>query len=488
MRAWWSVVLVAACTGKATDSSLETGTPGETDTVDTHETSDTEDTEETEDTWPTGPLSLQDVEVDLLPELGTVPAVSWFQIGTAEAWVTWTTDGKAWRSSPPATVGSGPHQQLLLGIPFDTEVTWKLVVDDGVDHLETDEATIRTAPWPKTLPVPIVLTSQPKGWEPSTPYLLTSMNQVGDTRYGEWWSFIIDREGTVVWALKTPSDYVSRYVRVGITGRDILVDHDSYWPQSDGGDDSRVHRMYLDGVSRHTYLTPGLHHSFTELDDGRVVWLGNDGGSYVESLFAVDDAGAQVKIWDCDDDWVDGLGQGSNICGTNGLFWHPATDHFLVSSWAWETVIEVDHQTGTTVRYFGDTPGAWGFDPADSQFRWNHGPIFLDDGHLMVSSKRYDPVAERDETVAYEYELDEGAQKLREVWSFGKGEGIYGMYMGEVHRLANGNTLHNYGEESRVREVTDAGEIVWEVWWEGDAHIGRSTLFADLYDLAPPLE
>ena len=57
--------------------------------------------------------------------------------------------------------------------------------------------------------------------------------------------------------------------------------------------------------------------------------------------------------------------------------------------------------------------------------------------------------------------------------------------MGEVHRLPGGNTLHNYGEESRLREVTPDGAIVWEVWWEGDEHIGRSTPFADLYDLAP---
>jgi hypothetical protein len=233
-----------------------------------------------------------------------------------------------------------------------------------------------------------------------------------------------------------------------------------------------------------TYPTPFLHHAFTEHDDGAIVWLALDDGYENETLERLDAAGVQSRIWSCQSQFYATIGQ-IGSCGTNGLYWDAAADRYLISSWAIDTVIEIDGATGALNRYFGQLPGAWSFDPPESEFDWQHGPIYTDAGTLMVSSKRWDPEASRNETVAYEYALDEGAQTLREVWSFGKGQGIYGAFMGEVHRLPGGNTLHNYGEEARLREVTPDGEVVWEVWWEGDAHIGRSTPFADLYDLVP---
>ena len=56
------------------------------------------------------------------------------------------------------------------------------------------------------------------------------------------------------------------------------------------------------------------------------------------------------------------------------------------------------------------------------------------------------------ETVVREYELDEKREMLVEVFNFGLGEGVYGATMGEAHWLPNGNILHNYGDEVRMRE------------------------------------
>ena len=56
--------------------------------------------------------------------------------------------------------------------------------------------------------------------------------------------------------------------------------------------------------------------------------------------------------------------------------------------------------------------------------------------------------------------------------------------MGEAHRLPNGNTLHNYGSNARLREVTPEGQVVWDVQWSGSL-IARSTPIEDLYALMP---
>ena len=80
-----------------------------------------------------------------------------------------------------------------------------------------------------------------------------------------------------------------------------------------------------------------------------------------------------------------------------------------------------------------------------------------------------------------EYAIEEETQALREVWSFGVGEGIHADTAGEAHRLSNGNTMHNYGSSGHLREVTSDGEIVWEVEWPGTRHLGRSVFIDDLY-------
>jgi hypothetical protein len=87
-----------------------------------------------------------------------------------------------------------------------------------------------------------------------------------------------------------------------------------------------------------------------------------------------------------------------------------------------------------------------------------------------------------------EYELDDNAQTLRQVWSFRGDEAVHGETMGEAHRLLGGNTLRNYGEGQRVREVTPEGEVAWALTWPGGGllwELGRTSPLEDLYAFAP---
>ena len=83
-----------------------------------------------------------------------------------------------------------------------------------------------------------------------------------------------------------------------------------------------------------------------------------------------------------------------------------------------------------------------------------------------------------------EYERNDETQTLTQVWHFGEDSLVDGDTMGEAHRLGNGNTLHNYGSTSRLREINPDGDVVWDVSWN-QGMIGRSTALADLYALMP---
>ena len=240
---------------------------------------------------------------------------------------------------------------------------------------------------------------------------------------------------------------------------------------------SSVVRMNIAGEILETVPTPGLHHPFTEREDGAIAWGAVQG--YNEKLLVRDAAGTTTELWDCAA-FLDDIGE-RGFCGSNTLRWDPRTGHFLYSFYSLETMVEIDGATGDLVRWLGHVGGSWGFERPEHAFWWQHGGYYTDAGTLLVSSKDRD---NGDETVVNEYALDEETQALALIWSFGSGEGIYGDVMGEAHRLPGGNTLHNYGSAARLREITPAGEVVWDVRWDGD-FMGRSTPLDDLYALAP---
>ena len=118
------------------------------------------------------------------------------------------------------------------------------------------------------------------------------------------------------------------------------------------------------------------------------------------------------------------------------------------------------------------------FEDPDTTFYWQHGAEILPDGHLIVSS-RVDGSTE--ETVVREYEIDATHEQLVQTWTFGEGQGVWAYVQGEGRRTPNGDTLHNFGYNPPVREITPDGRVVWDMYWDSAGTIGRMSTFADLY-------
>jgi hypothetical protein len=62
------------------------------------------------------------------------------------------------------------------------------------------------------------------------------------------------------------------------------------------------------------------------------------------------------------------------------------------------------------------------------------------------------------------YALDAGRPfgPTEAAWTFS--DGCFSPFISGAQRLANGNTLVNFGPQGRFVEVTPAGEIIWEYW------------------------
>lgn len=403
----------------------------------------------------------------------TLLIVSWEQLAPATVWVEYEVDPGEWRTTPAQDVGAGEMSQVLLGIPYEHSVTFRVANDFGQGAVYSESFEDNTHLIPDDLPLPTTVEGDAAGWDPEMNYVFMSLGKDG----GRYHTFVIDRQGRVVWARKNPANTVSLHPRISHDGTQLLVDESTFWSLFDGGEASVVRRMYIDGTVVDAVSTPGLHHPFTDLPDGSLAWAAMDGLD--EIIYHLDTDGTLNEVFRCQE-YIRSKGS-QRYCGSNTLWYDASTDHFLYSLYSIETMIEVDRSTGEVVRHFGHLDGGWSFSPEESIFWWQHGGYYTEAGTLLVSSRGEDNDTE---TVIREYALREDTQTLEEIWSFGEGEGIYGDVMGEAHRLPGGNTLHNMGSAVQLREVTPDGQVVWDIVWE-EQTMGRSTPVEDLYDLLP---
>jgi len=422
---------------------------------------------------PTGDLSdhVTGVTATIHDDLGSVVVVSWEQLQDERGWVEYSFDAGEWLTSPQLEWASGDQEQVLLGIPYGADVSLRLVNDLEAGPTTSAEVSISTDRLPGSIPTPTVISADSSRYDPDTPFLLV----------GLWdWTVVLDRQGRVVWALETPAWRGTLQPQPSHDLSTLLIDHGSFWAIFDGGEASQVIRVTMDGTVLQTYDTPGLHHPFTEIADGSIVWAALDGGN--ETLEKLTPEGQQQRIASCHA--LLGSYGDKGYCGSNTIRWRESTDSFLYSLYSHDTIFEVDHSTGQALRSFGHHDDAWDFDPPSSAFWWQHGGHYTEAGTLLTSSYRDE---DDDELVVREYELDEDTHTLKAIWSYGQGEAVHAETMGEAHRLPGGNTLHNYGSAVRLREVTPEGEVVWDLDWEGNGldEVGRSTPLEDLYAFAP---
>lgn len=431
------------------------------------------------DTAPPAP-PLDTVQAALHPTIESIVVLDWEQREAATVWVEYGTEaGDTWQS-PAWEREPGPQQELLLGIPYGTEVDYRLLATQDGETWQSERATITTGAVPDGVPGVTLLAERPEAQDPDTRFLLASLEE--QNTFGlavASWTFVFDRQGRVVWALESPAGRATIHARVSLDGADLLIDHNSFYGSFDGGAASQVARTKIDGSVVALYDTPGMHHPFTDMPDGSIVYLAT--AETYDSLVRLDPStGERSTLWACQP-FQEQLGV-DQYCTSNAVSWHAPSQRFLVSFYSSDSVVEIDPVAGEATRWFGQLPKAWTFSEPDTAFWWQHGAHFTAEGTLLLSTRSAE---EGSETIAREYALDQEHETLDQIWTFGEGEGIFAQVMGEAWRLGNGNTLHNIGSATRVREITPDGEVVWDIAFSEGTYLGRTTPLADLYPLAP---
>lgn len=201
------LLALLALSGCAPSKALVLGDSGSTDgSSDSADSSTGDDSGETDSA--ADAITLSDLAWTVDPDIQSLIRLTWTQSAAATVYAEWSFNDGEWQRSPITERGAGAQGELLLGIPYATSATVRVVADAGDGPIVSEEVTATTGALPPGLPLPELLVADSSAWEPTGKYLLGSINQdQGGWNEGRYWMFLIDRQGRFVWAKRGVGDY-----------------------------------------------------------------------------------------------------------------------------------------------------------------------------------------------------------------------------------------------------------------------------------------
>jgi hypothetical protein len=423
------------------------------------------------------------VSVTVHPQTTTILVVTWTQAKAADTTnLEFSFSGSSVGSSRALSGATGPHRDVVLGVPEKTAVTVRIVSKLGGGVYKTKDYQGTTGALPSGLPKPTLLAydatlASPEPWllgavdsspggcsNPSCYYIST------------FWIYIMDRQARIVWYWADPADNASSaYPRVARDGEYLVIDKGR---QGNTG----VVKMTLDRQYYQFVSIKDLDDAMDVTTDGSVLY------DILGDLMELTRAGTTRAIWSCSRTFPT-----FENCYSNTVNWNAADDTVMLSFPDDGTVVQIDRKTGALVGQYGNAAGSYAFSPSTWKFQYPHSPNITPQGTLILSTHlpAYPfgtPAAPKHHAFA-EFTIDRTNKKLTEKWVYSDGT-EWAMFKGYAIRLANGNTLGNYGTGGVIREITPDKKTAFHVSFPvtpGDGYDGRmagNTLFvADLYAL-----
>ena len=383
-------------------------------------------------------------------------SLSWEAGAASDAQVTYRLHG-ATHTLQATQASDGTFSAILADLPPLTEIPYTLWQGDApicTDTLTTENLS----ELPALAPVDTGDTAE-AGWSRLALVLMGKTYVVA----------VIDRAGRYRWHLTDASGFGTTEISLPGDGSGLIYNILDPDREDDSGE---IVSVPWAAVPESRLEAPGMHHAFTALPDGSAAFLAvdirdwaNPHSGTVESVvgdalweLAADGSLRQVfSLWDLEavavhDAWDNRFYPGRRDWSHgNGVFYSAERDSYLVSFGNLDLIYELDRQTGAPLRRIH--PDTWRVE--GTPFSFPHAPSWTPDGHLLVFSYEDSYTAG-----AREYVVDDEAQTLREVWSHTRSD-ISLSFLGSTARLANGNTLVNYGAVGIIEEVTPSGVVIW---------------------------
>lgn len=426
------------------------------------------------------------VKVAVHPNTNTLLVVTWTQLQVADqTLLEFSFAGSTVMRSRAQVGATGAHHDVVIGVPEKTAVTVRIVSKVGSVEYETKDYQGTTGALPSSFPKPQVLAYDAGAASPERWMLGAVEGSPGGCSdifacyyMGPFWIYIMDRQGRIVWYWADMSDNASSaYPRMARDGEYLVIDKGR-------GGNTGVVKMTLDRQYYQFTAIADLDDAIDVTSDGSVLYDTNG------ELFELSKQGTRRSIWSCSKYFGP-----SFECYSNTVNWAPADDTVLLSFPGPCVVVQIDRKSGALIGLYGSVSGAYGFSPSPWKLQFPHSPTITPDGTFLVSTHLPDYP---DETPAADYHhafeeftIDRTGKKLSQKWIYTEGP-EWAHAKGFAMRLANGNTLANYGTGGVIREITPDKKTVFQVKFPAansnanpyyNRMVGNNVYLDDLYAL-----
>jgi hypothetical protein len=383
---------------------------------------------------------------------GTVGIVTWSYSGAIEsAEIRFGLD-TTYGMTAPVDLSEPNLKTLLLGMKPNRTYHYQVVVDGADGGCTSADQTIDTGP--STNLVNLNMTIHDTESHAEGFIITTQMSDFGPMA-GNSVAYIMDADGEIVWWYQATVGRASR----------AMMSHDgkSIWLVPDGGDygSGPMERVSMDTLETEKPSGVGASHDGTPVTDDVVAYIDYSEGD-CGSVFELDKDGNTTEIFESSD-YFPGLVPPE--CHMNAIHYYEDTGLYTVSDRGHDIFL-IDRQ-GEVKWRLTDILSTSIFGAEQ------HGHQLLEDSILLFAN-----IGGKNEesSAALEYSLADGKEILR------YDSGVFSVWLGDVQRLPNGNTLVTYSIAGKMHEIDPNKNLVMEA--DGDS-FGYSTWRPSLY--GPPI-
>lgn len=359
----------------------------------------------------------------------------------------------------PLDVGADGYQTLLLGMPFDSPVHYRVLLSSPAGTCTGGDQSISTGAAPAGAPSIQTTFQEPDLVTPGF-ILIGSGN----------WATIWNHLGELVWAHQGSSGVT----RLGFTyDARFLIARDGN-PSGQAGQGS-IRRLSLDGSGDEAITLDRSHHDFTATPDNGLVFFVNAEDN-CGKLIKMSSDGTLSELYNVADAFSDLSASGNDRCHMNSIHYHDFDDSITFSVLGANAYVKISSQGELQWVLDGNGPGDFSGDGAT----WNrqHGHAMIDENHLIFFNNR----GNGETSLIREVELDTDAGTATVVFEYdGNGSS---QTLGDIQPLPSGNLLVTYCNDNLQREITRDKTAVREFEWTGQ--IGYATHRSSLYGPPPP--
>ncbi|MFT5459695.1 MAG: hypothetical protein ACI9K2_006210 [Myxococcota bacterium] len=444
-RAALLVALLVACGGDKGDA--DSGTPA--GTTPTGTTAPGTTPAGTPAGTPTGTSGAETVLPEgvvaaVAPAMGTVITVSWTTPVETSGYVEFGVDGALDRATMETAAGLS-HEVHLVGLPPETEVSYRVVVDSN----PVDTETVTTG----TLPGAPVLTVEGTGNDRFLALPLVRDDVSTAT--------IVDPQGRVVWQYTDTRGLAVYRVHVKNDGSGIV--YSATLVAGAPNEASVFVHVPWDGSSETEVPVEFLAHDFLEMDDGSLVSLAHEWRDELEGnkLISVAPDGTVTDLWsawDCFDPALHpSIDPSKGWTHTNALNYDPVADVFMVSVRNLQSIVAVDRATGTCPWTIGGSAGD--VEITGGLFLHQH-QFAKTDGGLLVFDNDGAPGFE---SRVLEYTFDEVGKTADVARAIHADPPLKSFILGDVHRFDDGDTLVVWSVPGTVDRIAPDDTRTWRI-------------------------